>query len=141
MANWFKQTLGKALKVTLPTLTPHPGNLKPQEIQRREQFYWQEFLFSQPISYIQINHRIQKFLASSEYLRMFMALKLALYHWGFEIRAKERKDQAKLDEWFDTDVRPTKSLLDLEDMGTRELIEVEASDTKYMSAPFNFFKI
>jgi hypothetical protein len=129
MANWFKQTLGKALKVTLPTLTPHPGNLKPQEIQRREQFYWQEFLFSQPISYIQINHRIQKFLASSEYLRMFMALKLALYHWGFEIRAKERKDQAKLDEWFDTDVRPTKSLLDLEDMGTRELIEVEASDT------------
>lgn len=128
MANFFN-ALAKRLKVTLPTITPHPTNVKPQEIQRSQAFYWQQFLKDQPIAYIDICHRVQYYLANSSYLRMFMGLKMSIYHWGFQVRAKDPADQEKLDAWFDEDVRPTVADLQLEDMGTRELIEIEANES------------
>lgn len=128
MANVFS-SLAKRLKVTLPTITPAPGNVKPQEIQRSQAFFWQQFLKDQPIAYIDIAHRIQYYLANSSYLKMFMALKMSIYHWGFQVRADDPKDQKKLDAWFEEDVKPVFGELFLEDMGTREMIKVEASES------------
>jgi hypothetical protein len=58
-----------------------------------------------------------------------MELKLKTHHWGFQILAKDQADQAKLDAWMDTDVLPTITELQLEDVGTRELIAVDPNET------------
>lgn len=128
MANWVN-SLAKKLRITLPTITPAPSNVKPQEIWRKEAFYWQQFLLDQPIAYLDICHRIQFYLGRSSFLRAYMGLKLATWHSGFRILAENPAEQQQLDDWMRVDVKPVFAELFLEDMGTSEKIQVEANQS------------